>query len=158
MMWLCFIVKPLGQINNSMVWMVNILNAIFDTTPVRSVHNEQQSSDIVILRPRGQQNKNDPFSSPQNRIMTCAHCSVLSVCIPSRLYFSVSARLGQSWIKTLQWILEIWCWWWWAGLVGRDLTFQLLEKSKLSAVWNMTFSFNKENFWKYFSTKFGLFD
>lgn len=64
----------------------------------------------------------------------------------------------ESWIKTLQWILEIWCWWWWAGLVGRDLTFQLLEKSKLSAVWNMTFSFNKENFWKYFSTKFGLFD
>ena len=46
MVWLCFIVKTLGKINNSMVWMVNILNAIFDTTPdgLYTTHSSPQIS------------------------------------------------------------------------------------------------------------------
>ena len=106
--------------------MVNILNAIFATTPGWTVHNTQQSSDIVILRPRGQQNKTDPFSSPQNRIMTCAqyarsayHQDYISLFPPGQLNQNIAVNFTDLMLVVV---------------VVRDLPFQLLAKSKLSAV------------------------
>ena len=106
--------------------MVNILNAIFAITPGWTVHNTQQSSDIVILRPRGQQNKTDPFSSPQNRIMTCAqyarsayHQDYISLFPPGQLNQNIAVNFTDLMLVVV---------------VVRDLTFQLLAKSKLSAV------------------------